>query len=135
MQYYLPERFLQRALATHLSAQGLRVREEVPFGLQRFDAIAFDGSSVLGFEVKNSSWKRALAQLNVYKLCCDQVFIAIPETRLQPALLERCRAASVGLVTISSPPRWRYHVILESPHRRSRNKIHRDNLLKITGFL
>ena len=70
MQPYLPEVFIQRALTSHLHMRGLQVREEVSFGGSRFHAVAFWDGKVIGYEVKLSSWNRAIKQAKVYKLRC-----------------------------------------------------------------
>jgi hypothetical protein len=134
MRQYLPEVFLHRALTAHLHMRGYQVREEVPFGNVRFDTIAFDGSRVVGYEVKINSWAKALKQALVYKLCCDAVYIVVPAGCLIDDLKRRCLCASVGLVTIGPPPEWSFRVILDAPTSTIRNQIHHANIQRIAAF-
>jgi hypothetical protein len=135
MQPYFPEVFVQRALAAHLHMRGHQVREEVLFGSSRFDIISFDGAKVCGFEVKLSSWSRAIRQARIYKLCCDQVYLVIPSVKVSESIKSRCLAEGIGLVAIGHPPTWTFELVLEAPDSASRNALHHASIQRIASFL
>ena len=134
MHSHVPEVFLQRAYATHLQMLGLQVREEVRFGDSRFDIVAFTGSKVLGFEVKLSSWNKAIRQARVYKLCCDQVYLVIPASKLSNSIASRCIAEGLGLATIGHPPSWPINTVIPAPQSPVRNPIHSASIKRIAAF-
>jgi hypothetical protein len=134
MQQLVPEVFLQRAYATHLHMLGLQVREEVRFGGSRFDIVAFNGSKVLGFEVKLSSWNKALRQARIYKLCCDEVYLVIPASKLSHSIVSRCLAEGVGLAAIGHPPSWPINTILAAQESEVRNVLHSASIKRIASF-
>ena len=134
MATQLPEIFIQRALVTHLRAQGFQVREEVLFGSSRLDAVAYNGEKIVGFEVKLSSWARALEQTRIYKLCCDEVYLAVPMRSLTIGLGQRCLSAHVGLVAIGPPPSWDYRNVIWAPSLSLPNPLHRASIERIAAF-
>jgi len=134
MRQYLPEVFVQRALTAHLHVQGYQVREEVPFGNSRFDALAFGGDKVLGFEVKLHSWSRAFKQAQTYKLCCDEVYIVIPAGSVTDRINARCLGESVGLVAIGPPPAWDFRIVLAAPPSPIKNRLHHASIQRIAAF-
>lgn len=134
MQHYLPEVFLQRALAAHLHMQGYQVREEVLFGNSRFDVVASKGNRILGFEVKLSSWKRAMKQTKIYRLCCDEVYLVIPSVKLTDPIKNRCEAEGIGLITIGPPPEWPSAQIIAAPESTMRNALHHASIQRIAAF-
>lgn len=134
MSSYFPEVFFRRALATHLHTQGFQVREEVLFGNSRFDIVAYAGGKILGFEVKISSWSRAIEQSRIYKLCCDEVFLAIPSNKLSDSVRNRCLIEGVGLVTIGPPPDWKFDEVLQAYPSPLRNPGHYASIQRIAAF-
>jgi hypothetical protein len=134
MPQSLPEVFVHRALTAHLYARGYQVREELRFGSARFDTIAFTDGKVLGYEVKLTSWTRALRQVQVYKLCCDEVYLVIPSKSLSEAIVARCQDEGVGLVTIGVPPDWKFTAVLPAPPSTIRNQLHHANIQRIAAF-
>lgn len=134
MNSYFPEIFFRRALATHLHMQGFQVREEVLFGNSRFDIVAFADGKILGFEVKISSWSRAIAQSKIYKLCCDEVYLAIPSSKLTETVRNRCLVEGVGLVTIGPPPDWKFEEVLRANPSSLRNPGHYASIQRIAAF-
>lgn len=134
MQNYLPEVFLQRALAAHLHIQGYQVREEVLFGNSRFDIVASKGSKIIGFEVKLSSWKRAMKQTKIYRLCCDEVYLVIPSIKLTEPIKNRCLTEGIGLLTVGPPPEWCLSQIVTAPESTMRNALHHASIQRIAAF-
>jgi hypothetical protein len=114
---------------------GYQVREEVCFGNFRLDIVAFKDSRVLGFEVKLHSWGRALQQVQIYKLCCDEVYVALPSANLASSIEGRCLTGGVGLVTLGPPPDWEFSLILEAPLSRLKNPLHHANIQQAAAFI
>jgi len=129
----VPEAFYQRALATHLSASGLRVREEFCYGRRRFDIVAFDGDSLYGFEVKCINWQRAMQQARYQQLCCDLVTIVVPALRVKKSLLTAAQEAGIGVAAVGNAPEWAIDWVLE-PRPCNSVPLHRKQILMLSGW-
>ncbi len=129
----IPEAFYQRALATHLAANGMQVREEFCYGKKRFDTIAYDGTRIHGFEVKCRDWPKAIKQARYQQLCCDLVSIVIPSHLFSTNILLAAEREGLGLVIMTHPPRWSI-LWARVPENRGAILFHRRQLLMLSGW-
>jgi predicted RecB family endonuclease len=135
MQRSCPEVFYQRALALRLFARGFQVREEVRFGVKRFDTIAYDGAKIYGFEVKLRVSKRSIRQAAIYQVACDYVYLVVPEASSpNDAMRERCHELGIGIITLGDPPYWAIRTILTARLSKAKSSRSAESILSYAEF-
>lgn len=128
-----PEIFYQKAIVAHLSMTGFSVREEFPYGRRRFDAVAYNGCTLIGVEVKCSNWRRAIQQARYHGLCCDIAAVALPANKVSAKVLAEAAEYGLGVIAIDGPPVWGIDWRLEA-RPSSPVQAHRQRLLEIGGW-
>jgi hypothetical protein len=129
----IPEALYQRAFVTHLSAQGFQVHEEFSYALRRFDALAFDGCTIFGYEVKCRDFKKAVLQARYMALCCDSASIVVPQNAITDGLLNDAENYGVGIYTIGEPPNWLLSEIIKPVIGKPVHQ-HKSSLLRLAGW-
>ena len=78
---------------------------EAPLLTKRIDVLGFKRGlfrkEMVAIEVKISHWNKALSQAIIYKLCTDQVYIAIWHQYIHRVNKEELRKYGIGLIEIN----------------------------------
>lgn len=76
--------------------------EEVPFLHRRIDLVAVEPSTdtLIAVEAKVKNWRVAVRQAISCLLCCDYVYIALPEGRVRAVDIDHLRQLGIGLISI-----------------------------------
>jgi len=76
--------------------------EEVPFLHRRIDLVAVEPSTdaLTAVEAKVKNWRVAVHQAISCLLCCDHVYIALPEGKVRAVDIDHLRQLGIGLISI-----------------------------------
>ena len=100
----MSEEAIVRRLVAHLTAQGYRVRIEVPNMGQSADVVATRNRWVTVIEAKRRDWRRAILQCRAHEQVADFVCIAIGTVTVSDALREEAEQAGYGLIHCPPEP-------------------------------
>ena len=100
--------------------------EEVPFLHQRIDLVAVEPSTdaLVAIEAKVKNWRVAVGQALSSLLCCDYVYIALPEGRVQVVDLDHVRGLGIGVISVGRD----VIKVLDPPASRIRDPYHAESL-------
>lgn len=121
------EATLVATLRGDLRAKAWATFEEVPFLHRRIDLVAVDpsGSALIAIEAKVKNWRDAARQAVSCLLCCDRVYVAVPERIVRAVDLDHLRGLGVGLISVGES----VVSVLEPPRSVFRITYHAESLL------
>lgn len=131
---HFPEIFLHRALSAALLANGWQVREELSYLTKRFDIVAFKSGVLICVEVKTREFRRAISQLATSRLIFHQVFVALSQRHANEQVMDACKTAQCGLLSVGAPPLFESNLMLAAPWCNERLDPHTQQVLRIAGF-
>lgn len=87
-----------RALTDFLTAEGYRVRHEVPNMGQSADIVAERGSGLTFIEAKLANWRVALKQCRAHHHVADYICVAVAGKKPSPSLLAAAEQLGYGII-------------------------------------
>jgi hypothetical protein len=92
---------------THLLDEGFVVRREVPFLSKRIDIVGVQSESrqILAVEAKVRDWRKGLRQALTYRLCADEVYLALAAPYAKRADRGLLAEFGVGLMAVDGSAR------------------------------
>lgn len=100
--------------------------EEVPFLHRRIDLVAVDPSTdaLVAIEAKVKNWRVAVRQAVACLLCCDLVYIALPESRVRAVDIDYLMEFGIGLISVGG----NIATVLDPPTSRMKDPYHAESL-------
>jgi len=104
------ESLLLKPVAAYFRRKSFRWQEEeLPFYAHRVDLYGFSRVSgrTVAVELKLHKWQRAFAQVILYQLCADYVYIAMPANSIGRVDIDLLKTHGIGLLSIGNGGRCR----------------------------
>ena len=100
--------------------------EEVPFLHRRIDLVAVEPSTdaLIAVEAKVKNWRVAARQAISCLLCCDYVYIALPEGKVRAVDIDHLRQLGIGLLSVGGD----VVTVLDPPTSSLKNPYHTKTL-------
>jgi len=112
--------------------KGFLVQTEVPLLSKRIDIVAYKKGplrkQIIAIELKVKNWSQAIIQASKYKLCTEQVFIAISGDFIHRIDISRLKKLGIGLIAINDG-----HIAIKIKPKK-RNKIQFDLKNQMIGL-
>ena len=96
------ENTLSNRVEKYFRNKKFRTCKEVPLLSNSIDMVAYksDFSQIIAIEVKVKDWRRALQQATLYKLCANQVYIALWQKFLHRVNFEDLKELGIGVISV-----------------------------------
>ena len=120
------EATMTRELSGALEDRGFEVYLEVPLFQKRIDIVARQESRIIAVEAKVRDWGRAFRQALRYRLCADEVYIAVSEEFAHRVDLGLLAQYGIGLIGVGETPEY----LLVSERKWMVHRTVRGDLLK-----
>jgi hypothetical protein len=120
------EAVMTRELSGALEERGYEVFLEVPMLQKRIDLVARQDGQIIAIEAKVRDWGRAFRQALRYRLCADEVYIAVSREFSHRVDLELLAQYGIGLIEMGDAPRY----LLASKRNWTVHRTIRDDLLR-----
>lgn len=107
------ESSLLEPVSGYIRRKGFRLQvSELPFYERRVDIYGFSkkNNKTIAIELKLHKWQKAISQAQLYRLCADEAYIAMPKKFIGRVDLELLAQQGIGLISISDAGRCRMEV-------------------------